>query len=47
MEKIESATISRREKIVIILVLFLVKMIKPWEYDHQFTKFWDEIKANL
>ncbi len=47
MEKIEQTTISRREKIVIILVVFLIKMIKPWEYDHQFTKFWDEIKANF
>lgn len=33
-----------REKIVLVLVIFLIQMIKPWEYSHQFTKFWEEIK---
>jgi|GEM_PF-5768836 len=37
--------LTLREKIVLILVVFLIQMIKPWEYDHQFTKFWDELKA--
>ena len=22
----------------------MIQMVKPWQYDHQFTKFWDEIK---
>lgn len=39
--------ISTREKIVIILAIFLIKMIKPWEFDHQFNKFWEEIKENM
>ena len=40
----ESKKISTREKIVIVLVIFIIQMVKPWEYDHQFTKFWDELK---
>ena len=43
----EKMTISLREKLVIILVVFLIQMLKPWEYSHQFTKFWEEIKENL
>lgn len=39
--------ISKRHKIVITLVVFLIQMIEPWEYSHQFTKFWDELKENL
>ena len=35
--------ITIKEKLVIILVIFLIKMIKPWQYDHQFDKFWSEI----
>lgn len=40
-------TLTRREKLVIILVIFLVQMLKPWEYSHQFTKFWEEIKETM
>lgn len=46
-KEIEKTPVSTREKLVIILVVFLIKMLKPWEYDHQFTKFWEEIKENL
>lgn len=35
---------SLRERFVITIAVFLIKMIKPWQYDHQFTKFWDELK---
>lgn len=41
----ESKTISVREKIVLILVVFLIQMLKPWKYEHQFKNFWDELKA--
>ncbi len=37
--------ITKREKFVIVLVIFLIQMVKPWEYDHQFTKFWEELKT--
>lgn len=33
-----------RENIVLKLVIFLIQMIHPWEYSHQYQKFWDEIK---
>ena len=43
----EEQKINVREKIVIILVVFIIKMIKPWEYDHQFKNFWDELKEQI
>lgn len=33
-----------REKFVITICVFLIQMIKPWQYDHQFKNFWDELK---
>ena len=36
--------ITTREKIVIRLVIFLVQMLKPFEYDHQFKEFFNEVK---
>lgn len=47
MEEKETNDLSAREKIVITLVIFVIRMLKPWTYDHQFTKFWDEIKENF
>lgn len=40
-------TINQRERLTVILIIFLIKMIKPWQYDHQFEKFWGEVKENL
>lgn len=36
--------ITIREKVVIILVIFLIRLMKPWQYDHQFDSFWNELK---
>lgn len=36
-----------RMKLVTVLVIFLIKMIAPWEYGHQFREFWQEIKELL
>jgi hypothetical protein len=36
--------INTREKVVVMLTLFLIQMIHPWEYSHQYEKFWAEIK---
>jgi len=36
--------ISIREKIVIRLVLFLIQMIKPYEFEHQFKEYFKEMK---
>lgn len=38
---------SYREKLVVILIVLLIKIIKPWEYDHQFTEFWKQINECL
>lgn len=38
--------LTARERLVIILTLFLIKMLNPWEYDHQFSEFWASIKEN-
>lgn len=43
----ELGEITMREKLVIILVVFVIRMLKPWTYDHQFTQFWDEVKLCL
>lgn len=32
-----------REKIVIRLVIFLIQMIKPFDYEHEFTAFFKDI----
>lgn len=36
-----------REKIVIRLVLFVIQMIKPYEYEHQFTRYYEEMRELL
>ncbi len=33
-----------REKMVIALVLLLIKMLKPWEYDHMYTETFIDLK---
>jgi hypothetical protein len=35
---------NQKEKIVTLLVLFLVRVLKPWQYDHQFDGLFKEIK---
>ncbi len=46
-EKENAKPISAREKVVLVLAVFLIKMLKPWEFDHQFKNFWDEIKEAI
>ena len=33
-----------REKIVIRLVIFLIQLLHPYEYEHQFKEYYKEIK---
>lgn len=47
MQENANEKITVRERLTIVLVIFLVKMIKPWQYDHQFDKFWNEIKESI
>lgn len=35
---------NTKEKIVTLLILFLVRILKPWQYDHQFDGLLKEIK---
>jgi hypothetical protein len=44
-DKMEKLTV--REKIVTTLTIFLIQMIHPWEYSHQYDKFWQELKEQL
>ncbi len=43
----KSKIITNREKLTIILVIFLIKMLQPWEFEHKFKEFWEEVKSNL
>lgn len=42
-----NAPLSIREKIVVKLVIFLITVLRPWEYNHQFTEFFQAIKEDL
>lgn len=39
--------ISKRERIAIRLFLFLIFMLAPWQYNHQYTPLIDELKKEL
>lgn len=36
--------ITIKEKIVIRLVIFLIQLLKPFQYEHQFKNFFNEMK---
>jgi hypothetical protein len=40
----KNSNLTIREKLVLHLVIFLIQMIHPWEYSHQYDKFWNELK---
>lgn len=42
--KLQETPITTREKITIRLVLFLIQMIHPYEYEHQFKEYFSEMK---
>ena len=44
---IEFSKYDKGTVIVITLTIFLIKMLAPWEYDHQFKDFWEQIRTNL
>lgn len=33
-----------RERLAFTLTIFLIQMIHPFEYSHQYKKFWEELK---
>lgn len=40
----EKKSLTIREKIVLTLFVFIVQMLKPYSYDHEFEAYWQEIK---
>lgn len=40
----KNSSLSIREKLVLTLVIFLIQMIHPWEYSHQYKDFWEQLK---
>ena len=47
MDDNKYANLTIREELVVQLTIFLIQMIHPWEYSHQYDKFWGEIKELL
>lgn len=43
----QTKQLSSREKLATILVLMLLKILSPWEYEHQFKEVFDQIKQIL
>lgn len=39
--------LSKRERIAIRILLFLVALIAPWQYDHQFKEVLSDLKKEL
>lgn len=41
--KIENKDFNTRERLTIVLVLFLINLLKPWKYSHEQEKFMNDI----
>jgi len=39
--------LSKRERIAVRLLLFVVQLIAPWQYDHQFKETLEALKKEL
>lgn len=33
-----------RERIALTVAIFIIQMVHPWEYSHQYKQFWEELK---
>lgn len=44
MNKEKDSPLTIRERIALTLTVFVIQMVHPWEYSHQFSKFWEELK---
>lgn len=42
VEKEDGLTI--RERIVLTLTVFIIQMVHPWEYSHQYKQFWEQLQ---
>lgn len=45
--KTSKEPLTIREKIAIQFILVVIQVLSPWEYSHQFSEFWEEIKKQL
>jgi len=41
------ADLTKRERVAVYLIIWAVKIISPWEYDHQQKDWIAELKAML
>ena len=39
--------LSKRERIAIRLLLFIIALLAPWQYDHQFKSVLEDLKKEL
>lgn len=39
--------LSRRERLVVYLILLLVRILQPWEYEHEFKATLEEVSTLL
>lgn len=38
---------SPKERLVVILILFIINLLKPWKYSHEQKEFFDDIYTIL
>lgn len=38
---------NAREKLTIVLIMFVINMLKPWKYNHEQKAFFDDVYALL
>lgn len=46
-KKEPESELTTREKLVVILTIFLIQLISPWEYNHKYKEFFKEIKSKM
>lgn len=38
---------SAREKLCIVLIMFIINLLKPWKYNHEQKQFFDDVYTLL
>lgn len=41
--ELSKSEFSAREKLVIVLIMFIINLLKPWKYNHEQKQFFDEV----
>ncbi len=42
-----SAELTTKERLVVKLIMFVIKMLEPYEYEHQFKAFYEDISKEV